>query len=110
MDSGDFVGVLAPDIFFIDTGFRVPRLDTRLGARITVAGDFTKVNDTTLERDSYATGDIYLVWEPSDGPLQGVRVDLGVDNVTDADYEVVAAGVSEPGRNFKAAVSWRKGF
>lgn len=109
-DSGEFVGVLAPDIFFIDTGFRAPRFDTRLGARITIASDFTKVNDPTLERDSYATGDIYLVWQPSDGTLDGLRVDLGVDNVTDADYEVVAAGVIEPGRNFKAAVSWRTGF
>ena len=42
--------------------------------------------------------------------MKGLRIDLGADNVTDADYDVVAAGVSQPGRNFKAAISWRQGF
>ena len=109
-DTGAFVGVLAPDIFFIDAGVKAPVADLRLGARVTAAGDFDKVNDPTQARDGYTTGDVYLVWEPTRGPLDGVRLDLGVDNVTDADFQVVAAGVSEPGRNFKAAVSWRRAF
>ncbi|MEM9494417.1 MAG: TonB-dependent receptor [Pseudomonadota bacterium] len=109
-DTGDFVGVLSPDVFFIDTGVKLPAADLRLGARVTVAGRFDTVNDATLVRDDYATGDVYAVWQPSHGPLEGLRVDIGVDNVTDADYEVVAAGVSEPGRNYKAAISWRQGF
>lgn len=109
-DNGDFVGVLSPDLFFVDAGVKAFDSDLRLGARMTLAGDFDKVNDPTLARDSYTTGDVYLVWAPSRGALDGVRVDLGVDNITDADYEVVAAGVSQPGRNYKAAVSWRKAF
>lgn len=109
-DNGNFVGVLSPDLFFIDAGVKALDSDLRLGARVTLAGDFDKVNDPTLARDSYTTGDVYLVWAPSRGVLEGVRVDLGVDNITDADYEVVAAGVSQPGRNYKAAVSWRKAF
>ena len=44
--------------------------------------------------------------EPAEGPFKGFRLDLGVDNVTDEDYEVVAAGVSEEGINYKAALSW----
>ena len=110
VDSGDFVGVLAPDIFFIDAGVKAPAADARIGARVTVAGDFDKVNDPADARDGYTVGDIYFVWEPSFGPLEGVRLDLGVDNVTDADYDVVAVGVSEPGRNYKAAISWRRAF
>jgi len=109
-DSGEFLGVLQPDIFFIDSGVKWPGPDIRLGARVRLASDFTKVNDPTLERDSYAVGDIYAVWEPMSGPMEGLRLDIGVDNVTDADYEIVAAGVSQSGRNIKAAVSWRRGF
>lgn len=109
-DTGEFVGVLAPDAFFMDAGVKVPSFDIRIGSRVTIAGEFDDVNDPTLARDAYTVGDIYIVWEPSNGPLEGLRIDLGVDNVTDADYEVVAAGVSQPGRNYKAAISWRKGF
>lgn len=110
VDTGDFVGVLSPDLFFVDAGVKWPATDLRLGARVTIAGDFNKVNDPTLVRDGYTVGDVYAVWEPSSGALEGLRLDIGVDNVTDADYEVVAAGVSQPGRNVKAAISWRKGF
>lgn len=109
VDTGDFVGVLSPDTFFADAGVKLPN-GVRVGGRVTVAGDFDKVNDPTLARDGYAVGDVYLVWRPMSGALEGLRIDFGVDNVADADYEVVAAGVSQPGRNVKAAVSWRQGF
>ena len=62
------------------------------------------------ERGDYLVNDLYLVFEPESGPLKGFRLDLGVDNVADADFEVVFAGVSQPGRNFKAVLSWSKGF
>jgi len=81
-----------------------------LGGRVTVASDFDEVNDPVEARDGYTVGDVYLVWQPSSGTLEGLRVDLGVDNISDADYQVIAAGVSEPGRNIKAAIRWRKGF
>lgn len=108
--TGDYVGVLSPDMFFVDAEVKFPPADLRLGARVSIASNFTKVDDVTEERDGYSVGDIYAVWEPSAKALKGFRLNLGVDNVTDADYEVVAAGVSQPGRNFKAAVRWRKAF
>ena len=109
-DSGDYVGVLAPDTIFLDRGVKFFGGDMRLGARVSIASDFDKVNDPTDARDGYAVGDVYAVWEPLAGPLKGLRIDAGADNVADADYDVVAVGVSQPGRNFKLAVSWRQGF
>lgn len=109
-DTGDFVGVLSPSTFFIDGGIKAPGADLRLGARVTIASDFTEVNDPVNARDGYTVGDVYAVWEPLRGALEGLRIDLGVDNVTDANYEVVAAGVAQSGRNYKLAVSWRQGF
>lgn len=106
-DTGEYVGVLTPDTFYIDAGFKLPSYDMRIGARATFADSFTKVNVASEERDAYNTYDLYAVWQPLGGQYKGLRVDLGIDNILDEDYEVVAAGVSEPGRNYKAAVSYK---
>lgn len=108
--NDDYVGVLSPDIVFLDGGLKFFSGDLRLGARVSIASDFNKVNDPANARDGYTVGDVYAVWQPMSGKLKGLRVDLGADNLTDADYDVVAAGVSQQGRNFKATVSWRQGF
>lgn len=109
-DNGEYVGSLQPDIFFIDGGVKIPNIDVRLGGRLTLAGTFTKVDDVNEYRDSYERGDIYAIWAPTSGFLKGFRVDLGINNVADTDYEVVAAGVSEPGRNYKAMIGWSTAY
>lgn len=108
--TGEFVGVLTPDLLFVDAGIKLPMADTRIGTRITIAADFTQIDDPLQFRDGYETADIYAVWQPRSGPLEGFRLDIGVDNIADADFEIVAAGVSQPGRNYKATLSWRSAF
>ena len=87
-------------------GVKVPEYDSLVGWRSTFAARFDKVDDESEERDAYDVHDIFFAWQPSDGFLQGVRVDLGVDNLFDADYERVFAGVPEQGINFKGLVSY----
>lgn len=109
--TGEFLeGVLQPDILFVDLGSRIGDTGLRLGARFTLATEFDEVNTPQEIRDDYLRGDLYLVFQPDTGPLRDFRLDLGVDNVGDAAFEVVNAGVFQPGRNFKAALSWSKGF
>lgn len=109
--TGDHLGVLFPDRFFIDAGIYVPNAPhARIGVRSEIAAEFDEVNTAGEERDSYAVFDIYAVWEPQGGMLDGFRLDLGVDNVGDEDYERVFAGTSEPGRNFKVRVGWTETF
>jgi hemoglobin/transferrin/lactoferrin receptor protein len=113
-DTGEYAGNLFPDRYFLDAGFKLPVIDSRIGARATFAADFTKTNPDASSgspasdffRDSYQVFDLYAVWQPDDGLWKGVRLDLGVDNITDEDYEVVAAGVSEEGRNYKVGLSY----
>jgi outer membrane receptor protein involved in Fe transport len=38
--------------------------------------------------------------------LRGLRLDVAVENVTDRTYERVFAGVPEPGRKMKLAISY----
>ncbi|MBV7266280.1 TonB-dependent receptor domain-containing protein [Erythrobacter ani] len=110
-DSGEFLeGFLQPNVLFVDLGARLGKTGLRLGSRITYAADFDEVNEPQDVRDGYFVSDIYLIYEPDSGPLRDFRVDLGVDNVGDADFEVVNAGVSQPGRNVKAAITWSRGF
>lgn len=107
LDTGGFAGNLYPRRFFVDGAVKFPDHDFRLGARATFADDFTQDDDPAMFRASYEVYDIYAVWQPDDGMFEGLRVDLGIDNVADADYEIVSAGVSEEGRDFKAAVTYQ---
>ena len=108
--TGEFLeGVLQPDTLFVHVGVNIGDSGLRLGVRSLYGADFDEVNEPQDLRDDYFVNDIYLVFEPESGPLKGFRLDLGVDNVADRDFEVVNAGVSQPGRNFKAAISWSKG-
>lgn len=105
-DTGEFLDTLQPNKFYLDFGVRVPEYWSRFGTRLTFAGDLTKVDSEAEERDSYRTVDLYAVIEPMDGPFKGFRLDLAVENATDEAYEVIAAGVFEPGINFKSALTW----
>ena len=114
LDDGSDLGALTPDRTALNLGLKVPEWNSRFGARIQHASDFAqRVSDGaggfTLqdERDSYTVVDVYATWRPSFA--DGVRLDLGVDNVFDEDYERSFAGVTEPGTNFKIAASWQFG-
>jgi hemoglobin/transferrin/lactoferrin receptor protein len=109
-ETGEYIGVLSPARAYLDAGVKIQKADLRVGSRLEAADDFTKVNDPSEERDSYALMDVYGVWQPDTGALSGLRLEAGVDNLTDANYERVFAGVSEPGRNFKVSVAYRATF
>ncbi|MEX0922419.1 MAG: TonB-dependent hemoglobin/transferrin/lactoferrin family receptor [Rhodovibrionaceae bacterium] len=105
-DTGEPLGVLFPTTVTLDGAVKFPEFDSLVGLRGIFAGHFDNTSDPAEERQSYETYDIYAAWAPSDGPLQGLRVDLGVDNVFDEEYSRVYTGALEQGRNWKAAVSY----
>lgn len=105
-DTGDKLGVLTADRLTVMAGVKVPEIDSLVGWRSTFAAKFDKVDDPSEERDRYDVHDIFFAWQPSDGLLEGLRIDLGVDNLFDENYERVFAGVPEQGINFKGLVSY----
>lgn len=112
--DGSDLGSLTPDRTAVNLGLKVPEWNSLIGARVQHASDFEqRVSDGaggfTLqdERDGYMVVDFYATWRPE--MVEGLRLDVGVDNVFDEDYERVFAGVSEPGTNFKIAASWQFG-
>ena len=114
LEDGSDLGSLTPDRAALNLGLKIPEWNSRIGARFQHASDFEqRISDGaggfTLhdERDGYVVVDLYATWRPSQ--IDGLRLDVGVDNVFDEDYERVFAGVSEPGTNFKIAASWQFG-
>jgi len=114
LSDGSDLGSLAPRRLALNLGVKVPEWRARFGTRIQIADDFQRRTadgagafSITEERDGYTVLDLYASWNPAFAP--DLRIDAGIDNVFDEDYERVFEGVSEPGRNFKIAASYQFG-
>ena len=107
-DTGEKLGalVLTPAQIAADIGVKLREIDSIVGWRMLAAARFDKVNDPEDERPGYTVHDLYFTWRPSDGPLKGLRADIGVDNAFDKAYSRVDTAAVEPGRNFKLSVGY----
>jgi hemoglobin/transferrin/lactoferrin receptor protein len=114
--NGADLGVLFPDRLNLDFRVKLPEINSSIGTRIQFADDFerkdfnsdTGLNEVVEARDDYVVFDIYATWRPAF--ISNIRIDASVENIADEDYERVFAGVSEPGRNIKLAVTWQGDF
>jgi hemoglobin/transferrin/lactoferrin receptor protein len=106
--TGAPIGSLQPLMGWVRADYEVLPGTLDLGGRLGFAGDFTRTSDPNAERDGYAVLDLYAGWRPFAD--RRVRVDAGVHNVFDENYERVFAGVSEPGRAFRIDFSWVGGW
>jgi hemoglobin/transferrin/lactoferrin receptor protein len=105
-DTGAKLGVLSPDQLTLNTALKLPELDSILGWRMLAAEKFDKVNEPSEMRSGYVTHDFYFAWQPAIEPLNGFRLDLGVDNAFDKSYARTFTDATEAGRDFKALVSY----
>ncbi len=55
---------------------------------------------------SYTLVDLYTTWQPQTGALKAVKVDVGIDNVTDEYYRQAFDQLYSAGRNFKVGVRY----
>jgi hemoglobin/transferrin/lactoferrin receptor protein len=105
-DTGAKLGVLTPDQYIFGAAYKVLEIDSLIGWRSLIAHSFDKVNDPADARDGYSVHDVFFSWQPRDRALAGLRLDLGIDNLFDEAYARVFTGALEPGRNYKAVLSW----
>ncbi len=108
--TGEFVGVLVPNRLQLVTEIKMFEKDVRFGMRAEFAGAFDKVNDPAEARPNYETIDTYLVWQPSEGVLDGWRFDVGLNNIFNTNAVRTFAGVPGSNRNFRTTVSWTSSF
>jgi hemoglobin/transferrin/lactoferrin receptor protein len=76
-------------------GWRTQVVDAQ--NRIPVGGEATP---------SYTVHDLNLSWVPRQGAFEGLRIDAGIDNLSDVDYRSHLSALKAPGRNVRAALSY----
>lgn len=81
-----------------------------LGGRVQMVGDQDRVPTGMARTPGYTVYDLFTNWRPRRGPLQGLRVDFGIDNVTDKEYRRHLAGIPEAGINPKVAISYTRNW
>lgn len=106
--TGNPLGSLAPTRLFVDGRWRFEEARLTLGGRIEAAGEYDEPLDTAEHRPGYVVADAYARWQPIAD--SGLRLNAGVENLFDHDYDRVFAGVSEPGRSLRFDVSWSQAF
>ena len=114
--TGADIGTLTPNRISIDARIKLPEWGAVAGTRLQLASDFqrktysttTRKSSVAETRDGYVALDLYASWKPQF--TKGVRLDFGIDNLLDKDYDRVYAGVSEPGINVKTAITFQKSF
>ena len=112
--DGSDLGSLTPDRLALNFGVKLPTQRARIGTRIQIADEFKRFDSDGAgglvlaeERAGYVVADLYASWKPKFA--DGLRLDIGVDNVLDHDYDRVFQGVSQPGRSFKVTAAWQFG-
>jgi hemoglobin/transferrin/lactoferrin receptor protein len=113
--TGGSAGTLSPLIARLDGGVRLFDRQLTLGARATFASKFDKGTftdrpgiDPAQTRPGYSVWDVYARINPRIAGLEGLSIDLGIDNLFNRRYEVVAANALEPARNFKGLISYTR--
>lgn len=105
--TGRPLGVLAPDRGSLEARLRLPEASLLLGTRLEAAARFDRGRNPDDIRPGYATLDLYVAWIPPFAPA--TRLDLRLDNLLDRKVERTFAGVVEPGRSLRLALTTRFG-
>lgn len=104
--DGGALGSIPQDRAVVTAGWR-PDLDWELGARATFAAPKDDVPDGSVPAEAWTKVDVFASWIPVSGPLEGIEMRAGVDNVFDAEYLVYPNGVNQAGRSYKISAAWR---
>jgi hemoglobin/transferrin/lactoferrin receptor protein len=98
------------DKLFLTVGGKVPQLDVFFGMTDEYAWDQHRVVNETLAVDDYNVVGLFVGWAPDEGFLKGFRIDAGIDNVFDKQYERFLALEDAPGRDYRVAISYGASF
>ena len=109
-DTGAKLGSLSPDQLSFNIGVKIPELQSVIGWRGIAATEFENVDDEDDKRSGYTVHDVYLSWEPNNFLIDGVRLDLGVDNAFDKSYSRISTSAAEPGRNIKGLITYSRNW
>ncbi len=101
------------DTLFVDFGSRLPELGVTAGARVEMAEQQNRFGSEQRSA-GYTVVDLYASWVPEErvagGYLDGFRLDIGVDNLLDKNYQRHLSNLPEEGVNYKTSISYTATF
>lgn len=110
--TGTYLDTIPADELVLTLGTRLPERDLEMSWTGTFAAPQRRVADpsVTVWGDGAPTGgymvhDLQASWTPSDGPLAGLDVQFGIENVFDTTYREHLSGDTAPGRTFKLTLA-----
>lgn len=105
--GGDIEGMPA-NKFNVDLSQGIMEGDMKLGTRVTYVATQSNTPDgyRVAQYDDYTLWDVYVAWEPTMGPMAGVRVDFAIDNIGDEKYLQAWQTLYQPGRNMKLSARY----
>ena len=86
-------------------GYVFPAQNLTVGWRAEVTDDQDKVSTASLRTPGYDVHNLFLTWRPQDGALQGLNVQVGVDNLFDRDFKRHLSSLDAEGRTFKLTLA-----
>ncbi len=106
-DTGEYLRNFTPVTLVTDLSYAFASIDSVLGWKVRAAADNDRVGNGDTPTDRYAVHDIYFRWAPSDGQLQNLTFDFGIENLFDAEYQKKSSGADEEGQSINAKVSYK---
>ncbi len=108
-ETGEGLGSILQNRIASRAEWRWPSLDVRTGVKVVAAFDRTDVPAGVDAGVGYQTVDLYGVWSPSDGALEGATFALNLDNLNDAEYSIFPAVIRQPGRSVRLSATYQFG-
>lgn len=81
-----------------------------VGGRMQIVDDQNRVPEGVPRTGGYTVYDVFANWQPQHGLLKGLRVDVGIDNLTDKEYRRHVSGIPEAGINPKLTLSYSRSW
>ena len=106
-DAG--LGSIPQNAATMQLAWKIPSKGVRLGGRVTKASAQKDVPADSVTTDGYETVDLFASWAPTQGYLEGTVFTIGGDNIFDEVYSVHPQAIHQPGKSFRASVSFRFG-
>jgi len=95
------------DKLVLTAGYTHEPTGLTFGGRAKFVADQFRVPTGTPATTGYSLFDLFVSWEPVSGPLAGVRMDFGIDNLTDRRYRDHLSAVGDYGRNVKFTTAFQ---
>jgi len=106
-DTGEYLSNNVPLTFTSDISYDITEISSIVGWRAKLVDKNDKVSSGDVASSGYSVHDLYYRYAPSDGTLQNLTLDFGIENIFDKRYSKRFASLPEEGRNFAAKVSYK---